>query len=133
MSGDLILYSQWERICFKVKIFIEGEGTISPMISQIFYGENLTFVFSPAEYYEIYRVEVNDELVELVNETISFYNIQNDISIVTIFRPLVPKINSISIERDQTIDGVIMNEGINIIVNIIQEILKNESVYTLDN
>lgn len=133
MSGDLILYSQWERIYFKVKIFIEGEGTVSPMISQIFYGENLTFVFSPAEYYEIYRVEVNDELVELVNETISFYNIQNDISIVTIFRPLVPKINSVFIERDQTIDGVIMNEGINIIVNIIQEILKNESVYTLDN
>lgn len=117
---DLTLYSQWERSIVRISTSVIGEGTISPTSAEIESGENLTFTVTPNESYGIYSITVNGTSI-IPSESFTLTNITIDTIVEVVFKKIVPKIISVVLEKDNTLDGVIVQQGVNIIVKVIEQ------------
>lgn len=119
-TKDLVLYSQWKKNTVQISASIIGEGTISPNSIEIEAGQSLTFTVTPNDYYGIYSITVNGSSITPAT-TFTLTNIVVDTIIEVVFKKIVPKIVYVEIEKDNTLDGIIVQQSANIIVKVIEQ------------
>lgn len=118
--GDLFLYSQWEKGVVQISTSVIGEGTISPISAELDAGEDVTFTITPSEYYGIYSITINGVNIS-PSKTFTLTNVTIDTIVEVVFKKIAPKIVSVILEKDNTLEGIVAGEGVNIIVKVIED------------